>query len=272
MDKEWLRGKSVVIVGASAGIGKYLAFNLILKYNCKVIAISNNDKQMEEFINKISEYKDNFSYFIFDATKEKNWTDFFTDINSKGIFVDVLINCVGELPIFKEFSGYSYKELTETMNANFYSAVFSIRYLLPLLKKSKTPSIINISCLSAVMPVAGTSVYSASKAALKSYTEILTSELENKFYVSLVLIGTVKTEFYKNQDEKVSKKILNKALSPQFVANKILLALAKKKERIVIGFRTRAYDRFSRVFPIMSRKLTKKLMERKNIKLYKDGE
>lgn len=271
MQKDWLKKKNVVVVGASAGVGKHLAFNLILKYNCNVYAISENKKQMEDFVSKMGEYKENISYEIFDATKERKWQEFVEKLNAENIKVDILINCVGELPTFKSFNEFSQDEMSSIMNKNFYSSIFSIRHLLPFLKQSKSPTIVNISCLSSVMSVGGNSAYSASKAALKSYTEVLASELDGKFYVSLVILGTIKTDFYNNQSESISKKILQGATTPQEAANKIIIALLKKKERVVIGFKTRAYDHLSRLFPTMFRKYTKKLMDKKKIKLYDEN-
>ena len=39
MKKDWIRGKTVVVSGAGNGLGKYLTYNLVTFYNCKVIGI-----------------------------------------------------------------------------------------------------------------------------------------------------------------------------------------------------------------------------------------
>ena len=156
------------------------------------------------------------------------------------------------------------------MNANFYSAVFSIRHLLKFLKQSSEPAIINISCLASSLSVGGTSIYSASKSALKSYTQILSSELDNKFYVGLVLMGAVNSDFYKNQNPEISKKILNQAINPRIAAKLILQGIEKKKGRIVVGFKAQLYDYATRLFPSRSIKWIKSWFKKKNINLLEE--
>ncbi len=269
-NKEWLRNKNVLIVGASSGIGKHLAFNLILKYDCKVFGISNNKKQMEGFYKKLDEFQPNFKFYVFDATREEAWKDFVLMLEAENIKIDVLINCVGELPKFGGFNEYTQKDITRAMNANFYSAIFSIRHILPMLKEGESPAIINISCLSSIMAIGGTSIYSASKSALKSYTEVLSAEVDDNFYVGLVLLGVIKTDFYKNQEETVIKKLLNRAMKPNDASNKIIKNLAKKKKRIVVGIDAYAFDSISRAFPTKSISWAKKWLQRKNLQLIKE--
>ena len=117
------------------------------------------------------------------------------------------------------------------------------------------------------LSVEGTSIYSASKSALKSYTQILSSELEDKFYVSLVLLGAIKTDFYKNQKQELSVKLLEKAMSPRNASKIILNGMCKKKKRIVVGVKTQLYDYVSRMFPTKSLSWVKKWLKYKKIDL-----
>lgn len=271
MEKEWINGKTVVVVGASSGVGKHLAFNLILRYNCKVIGISNNKNQMDEFYQRIVEYHDSFTYYILDATKEKSWQEFSTTLSSENINIDIVINCIGELPKFNSFEKHTQKEVTYIMNANFFSCIFSTRYLLPFLKEAEEPAIVNVSCLSSILSVGGTSIYSASKSALNSYTQILAHELDDKFYVGLVLLGLVNNEeFYKNQDKEINKKILKKSMTQSKASKNILFGICAKKRRIVVGVDARMIDGLSRIFPSLTPLIIKKYLKKKKINLYKN--
>ena len=268
MKNEWIRGKTVVIVGASAGVGKHLAFNLILKYNCKILAISNEENEMESYYNKLGEYASNMEYYIFDAQDEKNWVSFAENLKQNDTNIDALINCVGELPKFSSFENYTQKDLVRYMNINFYSSVFAIRHLLPFLKKSSRPAIVNMSCLASSLSVGGTSIYSASKSALKSYTEVLADELDQKFYIGLVLLGVVSSDFYKNQEQNISKKLLSKATTPLSASNSIIKGILRKKRRIVVGIDANIYYHSSRLFPNLTHNFIKARIKRKNLKLY----
>ena len=68
MSKKWLKNKTVIISGASGGIGFNVAKLLIEKYNCKIIGICRNKEKMEKAISTIKEGKENFSYWFWDWT------------------------------------------------------------------------------------------------------------------------------------------------------------------------------------------------------------
>ena len=58
----WIDNKTVVITGASAGIGKGVTETLIKKHNCKVIGIARSQEKTEKFVEELGEYAKNFSY------------------------------------------------------------------------------------------------------------------------------------------------------------------------------------------------------------------
>lgn len=269
MNRDWIRGKKVAIVCASDDVGKHLAFNLILKYNCTIYAISNNERQMLEFYEKLGEYKDNLEYYIFDACKESAWIDFAKSMEENGKSIDVLINCQEEIPEFRHFHKYTSKELNNVMNINFYASVYAVQHLLPLLKETKEPCIINITCISTLLAVGGTSIYCASKSALKAYTEVLSSELDD-FYVGIVIFGNVGGNRYKNQNNNISKQLLQKALSPNIVANKIIEGMRTKRRRIVVGAKTKVLHFFARAFPYKTSLYIKKRNINRGISFLKD--
>ena len=150
MKKTWLNGKTVIISGASSGIGLETARQLIDGYGCSVIGIAQN-------IAKLTKAKEllgsNFSYYSFDVKSEENWKNFRDNLLEKGIIPDILINNAGILPRFSRFEKYSDREIEDVLRINFLSAVYAVRTLLPLIGQSKTPAVINISSSAALAPV-----------------------------------------------------------------------------------------------------------------------
>ncbi len=257
MDKNWLRGKSIVVVGASSGIGKYLSFNLILQYNCNVLAISNSEKEMQEFYSKLGDYKSQLSYYIFDVKSEKAWQAFSSKISDESKKIDVVINCAGENIKQTKIEELSNKDWQSAVSLNFYSAVFSTRFLLPFLKESKCPTIINISCMSSSLSLSGMGTSSASSSALNSYTHVLAKELDDNFYVALVLLGLED----KNIGDKRSilpKLMYTKNVNLNVVANKIIRSLERKRTRIIVGNATKLNDYFTRFAPVLTHKIIKR--------------
>ena len=170
MNECWLHGKTVVVTGASGGMGAGIAGTLIKKHGCTVIGVARNEKKMLKFIDELGDsYAKQFSYKLFDVSKKENWENFYQELRDNGVKVDILINNAGILPKFKRFDKYSYEEIDMAMNINFYSSVYSVKTMLPMLLESSTPAVINIDSSAALMTLAGTSMYSASKAALKGF-------------------------------------------------------------------------------------------------------
>ena len=51
----WLQGKTVVVTGASGGMGAGIAATLIKKHGCTVIGIARNERKILNFINELGE-------------------------------------------------------------------------------------------------------------------------------------------------------------------------------------------------------------------------
>ena len=202
----WLNGKTCIVTGASGGMGAGIAAALIKKHGCNVIGIARNEFKMQRFIEELGpSYAEQFSYKLFDVSKRENWEEFAAELEENGTQIDVLINNAGILPKFKRFDRYDIDEIENAMNINFYSCVYSIKALLPMLLESENGAVINIDSSAALMSLAGTSVYSASKAAVKGFTESLREEFRGKLYVGLVCPGFTKTDIFRNQSTEGEK-------------------------------------------------------------------
>ena len=119
----WLQGKTCVVTGASGGMGAGIAAALIKKHGCNVIGIARSEPKMKKFIEELGpSYAEQFTYRLFDVSKQENWIDFAAELAEKDIYIDVLINNAGILPKFKRFDRYSVEEIETVMNINFYSA------------------------------------------------------------------------------------------------------------------------------------------------------
>ena len=157
MSECWLKGKTVVVTGASGGMGAGIAATLIKKHGCTVIGIARSEPKMLKFIEELgAEYASKFSYKLFDVSVKENWESFAEELKADGTKIDVLINNAGILPKFKRFDRYSYEEIERAMNINFYSCIYSTKTLLPMILESSTPAIINIDSSAALMTLAGT--------------------------------------------------------------------------------------------------------------------
>lgn len=267
----WIDNKTVIITGASAGIGKGVTETLIKKHNCKVIGIARSQEKTEKFVEELGEYAKNFSYKLFDVSVKENWFEFAEYLKENDIHPDVLINNAGILPKFNKTQNYSIEEIERVMNINFYSAVYSIKALLPMILESSTPAIINVASSAALMALAGTSTYSASKAALKSFTESLREDLRGKCYVSVICPGFTKTDIFRNQDSNTAKgeKMIN-AISTDCdkMVKMICNGIANKSELMIFGFDATFMKIFGRITPVQGGRLFSAVMKMSKLPLF----
>lgn len=271
MGKDWMDNKTVIITGASGGMGKGVAEKLIKEHGCTVIGIARSEEKMKKVVEELGDFADKFSYQLFDVAVEQNWIDFVAYLNENNIKPDVLINNAGILPKFDKFQNYTIEYIKKAMDINFYSAVYSIHALLPILLESDSPAIINIDSSAALMTLAGTSVYSASKAALKSLSEALREELRGKCYVGIVCPGFTKTDIFRDQDSADAKaqKMLNMvSTSCDRMVKMIMNDIKTKKPLGVHGFDAAFMNYFGRAMPVQGGRLFSAVMKMSKLPLF----
>lgn len=271
---DWLSGKTVIVTGASGGMGAGIAATLIKKHGCRVVGVARNQKKMEAFIEELGPtYAEQFSYELFDVSDKAAWESFAAKLDAEGIVPSVLINNAGILPKFKRFDRYSYEEIERAMNINFYSCVYGVKTFLPVLMTQHNPAIINVDSSAALMTLAGTSMYSASKAALKGFTEALRVEFKGKLYVGLVCPGFTKTDIFRDQknDGGKGQKVMDMISTDcDLMVKMIMFGIEHKRPLMIHGMDAHAMSAFNRLMPVMGSELFSLVMKLADIDLFSE--
>ncbi len=269
MSKYEYNNKIAIVTGASSGIGKEFCKILIEKYNVKVIAIARNEQKMLDLKKSSNKIDENLTYQLFDVGNLDCWKAFYDYLVCKNITPNILINCAGVLPPFKKVEDTSIEEIESVFKTNFFSQVYGVKTIMPLLKKSDDGLIINISSSSSLCTFGGISAYSSSKSASTFFTQSLASE-EDKVKVVVAMPGTTKTDIFKsqNKDEKANKIIDKIALSPYKVASKILNKTKMGKKRIIVGFDAHLMNFLYKFFPNLTPKIATKFLKNSKYKIF----
>lgn len=271
---DWLSGKTVIVTGASGGMGAGIAATLIKKHGCRVVGVARSEPKMLKFIEELGPtYAEQFSYKLFDVSVKENWEKFAEELKEEGLRPSVLINNAGILPKFKRFDRYSDEEIERAMNINFFSCIYSVKTLLPMLMEENDPGIINIDSSAALMTLAGTSMYSASKAALKGFTEALRVEFRGKCYVGLVCPGFTKTDIFRDQknDGGKGQKVMDMISTDcDLMVKMIMFGIEHKRPMMVHGLDAHAMAIFNRMMPVMGSELFSAVMKVADIDLFND--
>ena len=261
--KNWLKGRYAVVTGASSGIGKELCKLLLEKYEVKVIGVGRDEMKMLSLLKDLSENaKENFTYRLFDVGEKEGWISLKADLDGKGITPALIVNNAGAFPRFSPFINSAVVE--KTMQVNFYSAVYSAEVFLPPLKAcGEEVGILNVSSSAALCPVVGTTAYSASKCALKGFTQALSLEQGKRVYVGLVCPGTTATGLFQENETLTKSGLIEKlATKPQTMAKKIARVALRRKKYAVLGVDAKLMNFIATVSPVKGMRLIRNVMKK----------
>ena len=186
---------TILITGASKGIGFEMVKQFSENPGTLVIAVSRNIEPLIKFVNQ----KNTHSVFPLkaDITKPADQAKIIKNLKNLGLKIDVLINNAGQI-VNKPFEKITSKELQSVYNTNVFGPFTLIQMLLPFFNKKNKTHIVNISSMGGFQgssKFAGLSAYSSSKSALSGLTECLAEELKPKnISVNCLAIGAVQTE------------------------------------------------------------------------------
>lgn len=273
MTKCWFDYKTVIVTGASSGIGKLLTEKLIKDYGCYVIGIARTESKLTSLKEELGCFSHKFDYRAFDVSDKDKWAELAEEFEKKNIQIDVLVNNAGILPKFDRFENYSLEEIDNAMQINFYSAVYSMKALMPHILKSDCAAIINVASSAALCSLAGTSVYSASKAALKSFTDAVREETRGRCYIGLICPGFTKTDIFRNQSESSSKS--QKAMDMvstdcDRMVRLIVNSMLKKKKDSVFGIDAHLMDTGNKLCGTLCSNISSKVMKISGLEIFKD--
>jgi uncharacterized protein len=188
----YFRDRSVVVTGASSGIGYdvALAFG---EQGANVALLARRRLQLEELAQKINKAGGRALALDCDVTDRPRV--FWSIDQAREAFgkVDILINSAGLL-IAETVEETKPEDLERMMAVNVFGALNAMQAVLPLMRKQKSGNVVNISSLAGRRGVSPLGGYSATKFALVGITEALRVELFNTgVRVSLVMPGVIDT-------------------------------------------------------------------------------
>lgn len=267
--KNWLQNKTVIVTGASGGIGKELCKQLIIRYGAKVIGVGRSEEKFVSFTAELQTYAEQFSYRIFDVSKQEAWTAFAKDLQARGETVTLLVHNAGVFPTFQTVEDTTQETLETVMQTNFYSAVYGNRALGAFVLGQERGGIVHICSSGALCTVVGTMAYSASKSALKAYVEAFMLEQKGK-YVGIMYPGTTKTDLFRN-DEQTKDSALDKvAMTAEKMAKKIAKKIYRRRKRAVLGWDAKAMNFLAKIAPVKGPALICGVMKKSGSKVFKN--
>lgn len=198
--------KTVLVTGASKGIGREIAklfaennYNVVINYN-------KSEDEAKELLNELTEKGLSARIFKADISNVEEANLLINYTIGQFEKIDVLINNAG-VSRYNLFTDISYDEWHEVMNINlnsvFYVTKKALQYMLP----EHEGKIINISSIWGMVGASNEVHYSASKAALIGMTKALAKELgPSNIQVNAIAPGVIETDMLNElSDESINE-------------------------------------------------------------------
>lgn len=193
-----LEGKTILVTGASSGIGKSVAV-LLSQLGATLVITGRDIERLEKCYHELS--GEHHLMILADLIVDSGQADVVAGI----LQLDGAVFCAGVID-YQPVKFLTKQKIEKIFSINFDSPVLLTQKLLKGKKINKGSSLVYISSLSSKLGVGGTALYAASKAALSGFSKVLATELAGqKIRVNAVSPGIIKTPMVDDAELAVSK-------------------------------------------------------------------
>jgi NAD(P)-dependent dehydrogenase (short-subunit alcohol dehydrogenase family) len=168
-----LSNKTILVTGASSGIGKELVYQLNSQ-NANIIITGRDELKLNETLSNVDKHNIIYSKAI-DLTNEEELDRFVLEIPK----VDGVVFCAG-IAEYTPIKLLTKTKIQKTLDINFISQAQLTRLIIKHKKINSNGSLVYISSLASQQGVSATASYAASKAALNAFMRVTASELSSQ--------------------------------------------------------------------------------------------
>jgi short-subunit dehydrogenase len=199
---ETIKGKNILVIGATGGIGKE-TIKLLASSGANLFITGRNESLLQSTATDLK--LDVSQYFVGDLTIAENVTKLKDAYFAKYNTIDVLINESG-IGIIKNMDQLSETEFLQTLMINLFSPYLIIRAFLPAMKEAKKGLMIHVPGVLGKVPMAGAAAYSASKYGLVGMLQSIREEIKRTdIRITNIFMGGVDSPFWDNIDLRVQR-------------------------------------------------------------------
>lgn len=250
-----------VVTGAGLGIGRALSLQLAEEKVAALAIADINAEALAETAKMIESAGARVTTHVVNVADLAEMQRFAADVVAAHGRVTHLINNAG-VSLFGNVEEVSIEDLHWLMNINFWGTVYGVKLFLPVLLKQPSAHFINVSSVFGMIAPAGNAAYSASKFAVRGFTESLRHELQDtNVSVSCVhpvgvstdiarrgRLGAAADSSAKEESVKFHSKVSK--TTPESAARQIMRGIKRRSKRILVGRDARLIDMIQRTSPV----------------------
>ncbi len=240
-----LRGRVILITGASRGIGRRVAMRLA-REGAKLAITARSVAELQTLCDAIRAEQGTVESFLADLTSPQSRAELVERVVAHYGGLDVLVNAAG-VASFGEFAESTPEILRHVTEVNFFAAVEMIRLCQPHLLTSRQrgpeswrPAILNVASICGRCGIPSLPEHCGSKHALVGFTEALRGEFARwEIDLLLILPGVVRSDDLNRHLLRNAGKIylnFEGAQRPEEVADAVATSLRTNRSEAAVGF------------------------------------
>ncbi|MGG7604803.1 SDR family NAD(P)-dependent oxidoreductase [Massilia sp. BKSP1R2A-1] len=263
-----LANRVAVLTGAGGGIGRATAFCLARR-GCHLALADIDGAAVEKVAGEARRLGVRATHHVLDVANRAAVAAFPGLVDAVHGRVDLVINNAG-VALGGSFEQILPEDFDWLMEINFHGVVRMTRAFLPHLRESDDARIVNVSSIYGIISPPGQSAYSASKFAVRGFSNALRHELEGTTVgVSVVHPGGVATAIARNarapkdaprheieRGRAIAERLLR--MPPERAGEIVVRGIERRRARILVGSDARIVALLERLSPIHYWKLLKK--------------
>jgi uncharacterized protein len=242
-DKGELIYNSVLITGASGGIGEEFARQLVFQCH-QMILVARRENLLRDLAADLKRQNPDLDvlYFVVDLTSTYERKKFILMLLNNGAKPDLLINNAG-LGDYQKFADADWQKIDSMLQLNMTALTHLTHGLIPQMRERGYGggAIINVSSLASILPMPEFAVYAATKAYVTSFSEALRLELKGDGIPVMALCpGPVHTDFGSVAMPAGADKLPGRELfyvDKSVVVSQALIGLRRNKARVYPGWK-----------------------------------
>jgi short-subunit dehydrogenase len=226
-----LEGRTVIVTGASSGIGRETAREFA-KAGCNVVLASRDKERLEQLAGELSSLPGRRLVVPTDVSQREQVEAMVQQTLEAFGGVDILVNNAG-LSLGATIAEGKLENMRYVFDVNFWGAVHCIQAVVPHMRRQKRGMLIIVSSVAGRTSIPYNGIYAATKAALIALSDALRLELANGIHVLAVYPGLTRTDIVKNAIKELDLAGPSPLLRwiPASAVAKVIVRAARRQQR-----------------------------------------
>jgi len=240
-DRKRFAGKVVIITGASSGLGLATA-RAFVREGARVTLTARHGDRLQQAASELQHLTEHPVLAVpGDVSNREHMDGFVGQVVEKFGGIDILVNNAGA-GMIAPFEQVAINDVAALWQTNFVGALQCTQAVLPHMRRRGTGHIINVASLAGLRGIPNSSIYSATKAALITFSDALRLELKPwGVAVTTICPGRIRladTQFFASARKygPVDLYKVSESLTADQVARALVHAAATRKRLVVLPF------------------------------------